>query len=204
MPMRSLCCLSIVGCLAILASADYAAAAQAGQDGPLELKLVANKDRYAWDGGGMMPADFRKLLDQLAADQKDKKGFGAKVPAAPVVDLVLRITNTSKDDVTTYTGGTANVYTFDLKGPGVVTLRNNAPMPAIIILPRATTLKPGASIDIPVAKLMDGRRGMARLLYWTEPGEYTLSVSYQLSDAKGAPAQLLKSAAVKIVVDMPK
>jgi hypothetical protein len=202
--MRCLGWLSVAGLLTLTASAVGAEGGQVAKDGVVELKLVAKKDRYVWDGGGLTPADFRKQLDKLAEDQKNKQGFGAKVPPAPTVDLLLQISNTSKEDVTVYLGGTANVFTFDLKGPAAVALKNPGPMPAIIVLPRAITLKPGESFDIPVTKLMDGRRGMSRLLYWAEPGEYTLSATYQLSDSKGGATQLLKSESVKITVELPK
>jgi hypothetical protein len=200
--MRHWWWLSVAGVLTLLGGG--VAHGQGAKDGPVELKLIAKKDRYAWDGGGLTPAEFRKQLDKLAEDQKNKKGGLGPLPSAPAVDLLLQITNTSKDDVTVHVGGTANVWTFELKGPGVVTLVNTAPMPAIIILPRAVTLKPRESFDVPVKKLMDGRRGASRLLYWTEPGEYTLSATYQLTDAKGTATQLLKSETVKITVEMSK
>ena len=44
-------------------------------------------------------------------------------------------------------------------------------------------------------------RGVTRNVYWTEPGEYTLSVSYQLSDQQGNKTLLLKSEPVKITVE---
>jgi hypothetical protein len=200
--MRHWWWLSVAGVLTLLAGG--VAQGQGAKVGAVELKLVAKKDRYAWDGSGLTPGDFRKQLDKLAEDQKNKKGGLGPLPPAPAVDLLLKITNTSKDDVTVHLGGTANVWTFELKGPHVVTLVNTAPMPALIILPRAVTLKPGESFDVPVTKLMDGRRGASRLLYWTEPGEYTLSATYQLTDAKGTATRLLKSETVKITVEMSK
>jgi hypothetical protein len=192
----------VAGVLAFAATAGTGAAGQ-DKDSPIQLKLAAKKDHYVFDAGGSTPAEYRKQLEQIADAQKNKQG-GTKPLPAPAVDLVLQITNASKEDQTIYAGGTVNVYTFELKGPGVITLNNTGPMPGVIIVPRPMTLKPGASFDVPVTKLMDGRRGMARLLYWTEPGEYTLSVTYQLTDGKGQPTQLLKSAPVNITIEAPK
>src|SRR5262249_30705320 len=128
----------------------------------------------------------------------------AKVPPAPAVDLVVKVVNTSKDDVTVYVGGDPNLMTFELKGPGAATLPNTVALTSDFKLPKARTLKAGESFDIPVSRLMDGHRGVSRLLYWTEPGAYTLSVTYQLCDMKGAKTQLLKSEPIQLKVELPK
>src|SRR5437667_436032 len=82
--------------------------------------------------------------------------------------------------------------------PGVMTLPNNVALTADFRLPKAVTLKPGGTYEMQVKKLSDGLRGVTRNVYWTEPGEYTLSVSYQLSDQQGNKTLLLKSEPVKI------
>ena len=72
-------------------------------------------------------------------------------------------------------------------------------------MPKAQTIKAGESFDIPVSKLTDGQMGIARLLYWAEPGEYTLSATYQLAGDNGkGKGALLKSESVKLKVEMPK
>ena len=61
-------------------------------------------------------------------------------------------------------------------------------------------LEPGKSHEIPVKLLADGRRGIARLVFWTGPGEYKLSAKYTLSDAKGGKGTELTSEPVKITI----
>jgi hypothetical protein len=45
---------------------------------------------------------------------------------------------------------------------------------------------------------------VSRNLYWTEPGEYTLSATYQLSDDQGGKTKLIKSEPVKLKVEEKK
>jgi hypothetical protein len=67
-------------------------------------------------------------------------------------------------------------------------------------LPKPVTLAPGKSYEIHVPVLADGHRGLSRLLFWTGPGEYTLSAEYTLADAEGQKTAVIKSAPVKITV----
>jgi hypothetical protein len=202
--MRCLWCASLAGLVAVAVNAAAPAEPQ-GDNKDLELKVVAKNSKVAWDGGGMAPAEYRKMLDKVAEDLKDKKGgFRVKAPPPPNLDLALVITNKSKEDVTIYLGGDPNQYTFELKGPGVMALPNNVAMTADFKLPKAVTLKAGGTYEMLLTKLSDGMRGMTRHVYWTEPGEYTLAVSYQLSDQQGKKTQLLKSEPIKITVEMPK
>jgi hypothetical protein len=185
--------------LAGLAALTPTAAQEAKKNGPLELRLVANKAAYTWDGGGKTPAEYRKMLEDFAAQAK-KGGLGSTPPQAPAVDLTLKIVNVGKEEVTAFFGGDPNVWTFTLKGPGVFTMPNTGAFTLELRMPKGQPLKPGDSIEIPVKKLMDGHRGAGRLLYWTEPGEYTLSATYTLSDAKGRKGPVLQSEPVKITV----
>jgi hypothetical protein len=170
--------------------------------GPLELKVVAKKDTYAWDAGGKTPKEFKKLLDDLA--EAIKQGKDVKLPEPPAVDLVLQVVNTGKEEVTAYVAGDTNVFTLELKGPGVASLAPQLAFTADFRLPKAVTLAPGKSYDVPLKRLVDGFRGASRYVYWTEPGEYTLTATYQLSDADGGKGALLKSAPVKIKVEEKK
>jgi hypothetical protein len=168
-------------------------------DGPVVLKLVAKTDKYKFDGGGKTADEYKKELEATA--KALEKGERVTPPKALSVDLVLQLTNTSKEEVTVYIGGTVNVYTFELSGgTGAVTMRNPVAMPAIVRLPQAVTLAPGKSHEIPVTSLSDGRRGVSRLVFWTGPGEYKLSAKYLLSDPKGGRGTELTSEPVKITV----
>ncbi len=201
--MHSVWCASLLGLLAGVATSARAADPQGDKD--LELKLVAKNNKVAWDADGMSPAEYKKLLDKLAEAAKVKKGGPiGKIPSAPKIDLALVITNNSKQDMTIYLGGDPNVYTFELKGPEVVALPNIVPMTLEFRTPKEVTLKAGSSYEILVTKLSDGMRGVTRHVYWAAPGEYTLSVSYQLSDRDGQKTRLLKSEPIKITVESPK
>ena len=167
--------------------------------GPVTLKLVAKTDKYKFDGGGKTPAEFKKQLEDVAAQQK--AGKLATPPKPPAVDLVLKLTNTSDKEVTIYVGGDPNVYTFELTGgSGVATLNSGLAFTADFRLPKAVTLAPGKAHEIAVKQLSDGSRGMSRYVYWTGPGEYKLSAKYTLSDKDGGKGTELKSEPVKITV----
>ena len=167
--------------------------------GPVSLTVVAKTDTYKFDGGGKTAAEYKKNLEALAKELE--VGERVTPPKALTVDLVLCLTNTSKEDVTIYVGGNPNIYTFELTGgAGVVTMRNPIAFPAIFILPKAVTLAPGKSHEIPVKTLADGRRGLARLIFWTGPGEYKLVAKYTLSDEKGGKGLELISEPTKITV----
>lgn len=167
-------------------------------EGPVTLKLVAKKGEYKF-GSGQTPAEYKKSLEAVAAAQK--QGKLVVPPKPPAVDLVLQLTNTSKEEVTIYVGGDSNVYTFDLTGgAGVVTMGSNLAFTREFRIPKAVTLAPGKSHDIPVKQLSDGSRGAARYVYWTGPGEYKLGATYTLATADGGKGTTLKSEPVKITV----
>src|SRR4051794_3131884 len=121
--MRTCLCLTLLALLVCPFARPTHADAQdkvGPKQGPLELRVVAKKATYTWDGGGKSPKEFRKMLDEFVEAQKKQPNFGGAVLPAqpPVVELALEITNKGMEDVTVYVGGDTNVYTFDLKGPG--------------------------------------------------------------------------------------
>lgn len=167
--------------------------------GAITLTLVAKTDKYKFDAGGKAPAEFKKQLDDLAAQQK--QGKLAQPPKPPAVDLVLVLTNTSKEDVTIYVGGDPNIYTFELTGgAGTAALGSALAFTADFKIPKAVTLAAGKTHEIPVKQLSDGSRGMSRNVYWTGPGDYKLSATYTLSNKDGGKGAELKSEPVKITV----
>jgi hypothetical protein len=117
--------------------------------GPLVLKVMVRKDKHTWDAGGKTPKEFRKELEDLAAAEKEKPGSVRNLPDPPAVDLVLQVVNTGKEDVAVFVGGDANVYTLELKGPGVVTLANPVPQTLEFRGSEPVALRPGKSYDIP-------------------------------------------------------
>jgi len=167
--------------------------------GPVVLKVVSKKDKYLFDGSGKTAKEYKADLEALAKAQEN--GERITPPKALPVDLVLVLENTSKEKVIVYVGGTANIHTLDLTGgSGEVTLRNTAAMPNFIRQPKAETIEPGKSYEIPVTALSDGRRGTTRLIYWTGPGEYILTAKFILLDEKGGKLSELKSEQIKINV----
>jgi hypothetical protein len=185
---------AIVFALAPLASAEDKKPA-----GPVTLTLVAKTDKYKFDGGGKTPEEFKNELERIAKDQSAKKA--TRPPMPPAVDLVLVLTNTSKEEVTIFVGGDANVYTFELTGgAGTVTLDSARAFTADFRLPKPLTLAAGKTHEIPVKQLSDGLRGLARNVYWTGPGDYKLSARFTLSDKNGGKGAELKSEPVKITV----
>jgi hypothetical protein len=198
-------CISLsVSAALLLALSGVAGADDKKDDGPVTLKLVNKKDAYAWDAGGKTPKEFQKQLDEIAAAMKKNPRPPITLPNPPKVELTLQVVNTGKEDVTVYVGGDPNVYTLELKGPGVRDFMGELALTADFRLPKGITLAPGKSYDIPITQLKDGFRGVSRNVYWTEPGEYTLTATYQLSDDKGDKTKLLKSEPVKFKVEEKK
>lgn len=193
--MKLLIAVTLLGAFAATTSAD-----DKKPEPPVALKLVAKTDKYKFDGGGKTPAEFKKHLDAVANAQKD--GKLVQPPKPPAVDLVLQIVNTSKNDVTIYVGGDANVWTFELTGgDGTAALGSGLAMTLEFRLPKEVKLAPGKSHEIPVKVLADGARGSGRYVYWTGPGEYKLSAKYAVGlTAEGQPVEL-KSEPVKITVE---
>ncbi len=138
---------------------------------PLKAKLVLKKDAYKLDLDGKSAEEYRKML-------KDSEKAG-KVPAAPTVDMVLEITNTSDADVKFWVDGDANELVMDLKGQGAVTAMPLQAFTADYRMPKVMTLEAGKTYSIPVTSLQYGFRGHSQSAYWTEPGEYTLTVGFK-------------------------
>ena len=168
--------------------------------GPITLTVVSKKDKYVFDGAGKTPKEYKEELEALA--KKLEKGERAVPPKALPVDLTLVLTNTSKEAVTVYVGGDTNVYTFELTGgAGAVAMNNPVAFTADFRLPKAVTIEPGKTHEIPVKVFADGSRGFSRLVFWTGPGEYKLTAKYRLAkNADGEQGAELKSEPAKIVV----
>jgi hypothetical protein len=148
---------------------------------PLEAKLVAKKDTYTLDLGGKTPEQYRD----------DAK----KAPPVVNVDLVLELKNTSDKPITIWivddyrkeeaqAGGDYVTLTLDLKGKGAVSAvtaqRFTAPATPP---PRTLKIDAGKTWSLPVTTLNFGTHGVAayetRRACWTEPGEYTLAVTFK-------------------------
>jgi hypothetical protein len=146
--------------------------------GPVEARLIADKDTYALDLNGLSAEDYRKQLKQSEK--------GGPNPPVPKVELTLELVNTSNKEVELRYGGTQNIYLLDLKGPGAETVAfGGRAQPGFILAPKTVTLAPGQSVKVKISSLAFGRRNLTHAAFWTAPGEYTLAVRY---DAMIKPA----------------
>ena len=167
----------------------------------VSLKLVAKQKNYAWPVE-QTPEDFDARLKELA--KAVKEGKFVETPANLKIDFVLEFTNTGDQAAEIFVKGDPNLLQLDLTGPGVIALAPPRPMTLEFRLPQSVTIEPGKTFEIPLAQLADGARGIARSIYFTQPGEYELKASYRLTDGEGNPTKLAKSPGVKFTVSKPK
>ncbi len=172
-------------------------------DDKLKLTLVAKKDTISYSGGAEEPKAYKASLEDMIA--KAKKGENVKFPNPAEVDFVLKISNTTKEDITILVGGDVNVYTLDFKGEGALAATPLLAFTADFRIGKKVTIAAGKDYEIPVGRLADGMRGNGRWLYLTTPGEYKVSATYQLAaDEGGAKGPLLKSEPITVKVEAPK
>ena len=172
--------------------------------GPLELKVILKTDTIVWDADEKARKEFKTTLEDAQKKMLKKPPENVKLPALPVFEATLQITNTSKKEVTMQVEGDANKLTLDLKGPGVIALSPLRAFTANFNLGRAVTLKSGEKFEIPIQKLGDGFRRASRDIYWTDLGEYTLTASYIIGGGDGEKESVLTSEPVKFKVSDKK
>jgi RNA polymerase sigma factor (sigma-70 family) len=145
-------------------------------------RLVGAKESYPLDLGGKSEKEFRKQIDDIAAAPRRPGPGGPRFPASPKVDLKLQLTNIGKNDIKVEVGGSGNSLTLDLKGPGAfyapVVVRNFLPVrrePTVVAVPAGKSV---TIADLPT--LGFPKPGTGSQAYWTQPGQYTLTVDYVL------------------------
>jgi RNA polymerase sigma factor (sigma-70 family) len=152
---------------------------------PVAARLVAKKYRYELDRGGLSEEEYAKRI-------KEGAKAGRPLPP-PAVELVLELRNTGMKEIDILTGGDATVLVLDLKGPGAVSVTPNLLATLEFRMPKKINLAPGKSLDLPIKSLSHGLRGVGHMAYWTKPGQYTLTATYDTAiapapkDAKEAP-----------------
>jgi hypothetical protein len=133
-------------------------------DGPISARLIAKETTYILDRQGMTAEQYAKAITAGKVDP-------------PEVDLVLELKNTTKEDVRLRVTGAAPKLVLILKGKGKVIDRK-----AVRSEKQKLTyieLKPGEVHKIPLKKLAGYTSSTQEMQsFWTEPGEYTLSVEY--------------------------
>ena len=135
----------------------------------LSATLIANKDTYTLDPAQSGEA-FRDSLKNLPKSHDP-------APAAPKVDFTLRITNNSQADQTFAIGGDESQLDLKLEGKGAVTIDNLIAMTMEFRSGAPVTLAPGKTYDIAITSLSFGSRGIGRLAYFTEAGDYKLTAT---------------------------
>jgi hypothetical protein len=135
----------------------------------LEAKLILGKDNYTitpeQTGDG-----FRQRIRAGAR--------GGTMPAPPDVDMTLELKNTGTAPVVFAIDSDASSVGLALAGPGAVTADSNLAMTMEFRLGRPMSVAPGQTYTIPIKSLRFGVRGISKMAYWTEPGEYTLTASF--------------------------
>ena len=165
---------------------------------PLELKLTAKKDTYTLDLGGKTAEEFRKTVEASA------KKLGARdLPVPPTVDLTLELRNTGDKEIKFLVGGrnvpSVPTLTLGLKGPGAVqfpVFGPRAAIPEARIPPQEVTLAPGKTHILQQTTSLSlgfppGINRNGQVAYWTQPGEYVVTFTYQTAVS---PAPLVAKA----------
>jgi len=156
----------------------------------LTAAIVANKDKYVLNVNQSGKA-FRDRIDAA----KNARGM-ASLPQPPMIDLTLRITNTTAKDVAINVGGDDSQMDLKLEGPGAVSADNNVPMTMEFRIGKPVTIAAGKTADVKITSLAYGMRGISKYAYWTEPGDYTLTATliYSSGEKQGSvtsgPAQV--------------
>ncbi len=83
---------------------------------------------------------------------------------------------------------------LDLEGPGAVSVPAPRAAPAWPDL-GVVRLGPGETLRLPIRRLAYSSRGSVRYAYWTEPGEYTLSIRFRVPAGSSALARVQEIAA---------
>ena len=143
-------------------------------DLPLQLRLVAKVSTYKLSDG-----------KELKKELEDAKKTG-RYPEPPAVDLVLEITNRTDKDVEFWAAGDPVQVFLQLKGPEAVTVKPLVISTLEFRVPKPMTLAAGKTHKVPVTRLRYGHRGISEQAYWSEPGEYTLSATFN-TGIKPAP-----------------
>jgi hypothetical protein len=160
---------------------------------PIQATLTTKKKTYKLDLGGKTAEQFKKSIE-------DAEG---NYPAAPKVDLVLELKNTSDKDVEVWIDGDATKIMLDLKGKGAInTALKGLAFTADFRGPKPTTIQAGKSHKFEIKSLTYGSRGASHRSYWTQAGDYTLTATFETATSpavKGAKNAEGKFGFVKLI-----
>ena len=119
--------------------------------------------------------------EALRRDLMQAKRDG-KLPLPPEVTLELALVNTGKGPVEVRLGDAAAELSLELPGEGVI--RIEAPPEAKqpdFLRPQTLLLDAGKTHVIHIDRLIAGSPGKLDYIYFTEPGEYTLTARFRLT-----------------------
>ncbi len=154
---------------AMMAPGMEAKEVDAGPPGAAEDEVV-----YTLDLAGKTPDELRRGI--LAAARA-----GEPSPP-PEVNLEVTIPNTGRGLPPLDFAARDTELVLDLQGPGVVRVAaSHAPAPLARL--KTVVFTPGDSYVLQIRKLAERSPGAVHYLYWTEPGEYTLTVRLRVMAA---------------------
>ena len=141
------------------------------------------------------PAKVEEKTQVFALDLKDKTAAqfrhqiekAERLPQPPRVNLGLEIRNSSAHEVKIFVGGKGSELTMNLTGPGAMTAAAPANFQADFLVPQTINLPANHSHVLAITYLVYGNREKLHAAYWTEPGQYTLTLRYKvaIADARG-------------------
>jgi RNA polymerase sigma factor (sigma-70 family) len=166
---------------------------------PLEARLVARKTTYTLDRGGKTPEEYAKRIEATTdprtgpwvSDHRDQSPeeyarlveaeskAAEKGVATPQVDLILELHNTSDKEIRVLIGGDIATLILDLKGPGTLSFTPDFARDLYLFGGTTTSIAPGKNVQLPITRLMHGHRRNGTMTFWTKPGEYTLTATYE-------------------------
>lgn len=144
---------------------------------PLEARLVAN--------GALYQLSARHRGDTFRRWLADPNNHG-QLPPSPHVDLVLELENTGARPTNVVLGSDAGRIMLELVGPGAVSIKPRQAFTREYRHGKVHSIAAGESFRIPIHRLQYGFRGREFRAYWTEPGEYTLTATFD-SPPPGSP-----------------
>jgi hypothetical protein len=134
---------------------------------------VTNAFTFALNLHGKAAKDFREQLPAAA-------GTG-RLPLPPEVDLSLELHNMTRGELQVAPQASHTELWLDLTGPGVMHVAGPAGLDEPFLSATTVAVAPGQRCAVPIRRLVDGSRGALRYTYWTEPGDYTLTLRYRVA-----------------------
>src|SRR5262249_38751728 len=127
------------------------------------------------------------LKSKSAAPIRQQIEKGEGLPPPPPGNLGPGIPNARDKEEKNFVCGEGTALTMNLTGPGVITAAAPANFQADFLVPQTIKLPASQSHVLPITYLVYGSREKPQAAYWTEPGQYTLTLRYKvaISNAQG-------------------